>query len=121
MSALPSNSLARWAAYLGVLLGLGLVVHGVQTMFAEVLRPLPYSLAILLIGLLEVGLSALMLLGRRAAWAFVVSLNGTLFVCGLFGGPRIRDTFEIAIALALAPCFLFGVICTLAAVAYEDF
>lgn len=121
MTALPSSSLARWAAYLGILLGLALLVHGVQTLVADAPLPMPYSVAILAIGLLEVGLSALMLFGRRAAWAFIVSLNGTLFVVGLFGGPRIRDNFEIAIALAMTPCFLFGVICTLAAVAHEDF
>lgn len=121
MSKLPPHSLARWAAYLGILLGLALFVHGVQTFVAEVSRPIPYSVAILAIGVLEIGLSALMLCGRRAAWSFVVSLNGTMFVVGLFGGPRMRDTFEVAIAVAMTPCFLFGVVCSLAAVAYEDF
>jgi len=121
VSKLPSNSFARWAAYLAILLGAGLLVHGVQTLFAQVARPMPYSVAILILGSLEIGLSILMLSMRRAAWSFVVSLNGTLFVVGLFGGPSIRDTFDIDFALALAPCFLFGVVCALAAVAHEDF
>jgi hypothetical protein len=121
VSKLPSKSLASWAAYLGIVLGLLLLVHGVQTIVSDVPRPLPYSVAILIIGVLEICLSLLMLFGRRAAWSFMVSLNGTLCVVGLFGGPKIRDTFDIALYLALLPCFLFGLVCVWAAVAHDDF
>lgn len=119
--SLPPASLARWAAYLAVLMGAALLLHGLQTFFDEVPPPRPYSTALCVIGLLEAGLSWLVLRVNRPAWSFLVSLNGTMFVVFLFAATKIRDQFEIALALALLPSLLFGAVCMLTAFAHDDF
>jgi hypothetical protein len=121
VSTLPSSSLARYAGWLGIAVGVGLFGHGIHTFTFDAPPPLPYRIAVLIAGALEVVLAWMTLRANRVGWSFFVSLNGTLFVVGLFGGPRVRDAFEIDLAFALLPCFLFATACTLAAVAHEDF
>ncbi len=120
-SRLPGESLARWASYASIALGVLLVFHGGQQMFSDAPPPVPYTVCVVLIGLAEALLPFLVLRGSRPAWSFLVSLNGTMAVVTLFGGPRIRDTFDVPFAVALIPCVVFGVVTTLAAMASDDF
>jgi hypothetical protein len=121
VARLPGTSLARWAAYAAVIVGLLLVVRGVQLLATEYGLPLPYSFALVTVGALELLLSWFVLQGNRASWSFLTSLNGTMFVVTLFGAPRLRDMLEVDMLLALGPCLVFGTICLLAAFAHEDF
>ena len=121
MASLSGSSIARWAAYVAVLAGLVLIFRGVDLIVTQRSPSLPYSLGLIVIGGLEMGLSYYVLEASRASWAFLTSLNGTLFVVGLFGSPKIRDALDVHMGLALLPCLVFGTICLLAAMAHDDF
>jgi len=82
---------------------------------------MPYSVALVIIGMLEMLLSYYVIKVRRASWAFLTSLNGTLFVVALFGAARLRDSLDVHMGLALLPCLTFGAVCLLAAFAHEEF
>jgi len=122
VARLPASSLARWAAYIAVLVGLVLIFRALQQMFMIAAPPpLPYSTALLIVGLLEMLLSYYVFQANRASWAFLTSLNGTLFVVSLFGAPKLRDMLAVDMSLALLPALVFGTVCLLSAFAHEDF
>ena len=121
LARLPGSSLARWAAYVAVLLGLVLIFRGVELLLPPREARMPYSITLVIIGALQMMLSYYVLKANRASWAFLTSLNGTLFVVALFGAPKIRDELQVDMALALLPCLLFGVVTLLAAFAAQDF
>ena len=121
LDKLAGDSLARWACYASVLIGVLLVFHGGQGIMGDGTIPLPYSVAVVCVGVAEAVLSFWVLGRSRPAWAFLVSLNGTMAVATLFGGPRIRDTFEVHFVVALLPCLVFAAVTILASLGSDDF
>jgi hypothetical protein len=109
----------RLAAALGCALGPALAACGVWTALGAA-APLPFSVALLVVGGLEALLAWLLLRRSRSAWAFMASLNGTVFVVTLFGAPKLRDVFELSLGLALLPALVFGTLTLLLALASEE-
>jgi len=118
-NTLPSGSPARWAALLGVMLGVAMVLFGVWLMTTTL--PLPLSGAFIIGGLIESTTSWFSLRAVRSAWAFACSLNGTLFLLFLFGAPNLRDRADVAMGIALLPAFAFGVLALLYALSSDDY
>jgi len=121
VAKLSGSSLARWAACLAILVGVVLLARGTQQLATRASTPMPLSFALVTIGALELILSWLVLQRSRAAWSFLTSLNGTMFVVALFGAPKLRDSLEIPITAALIPCLIFGTVCLLASLGHDDF
>jgi hypothetical protein len=116
---LASGSPARLSAYAAAVIGVGLAGYGVHVMTAG--APLPYAIALQIVGLTQIALSWLVLARNRIAWSFAVSLTGTIAVVLLFAGPKLRDMFEIPLAAALIPSLVFAALCTGFAVAGAEF
>lgn len=82
---------------------------------------MPLNVALLVLAIVEGAASFYMLKGKRVAWAFSLSVNGTCSVVLLFSAPRIRDAAEVSIVFALVPCLLFGVLVLLSSLKPEEF
>ena len=104
VSALSSQSPARWGAYLGLFCGCTCLVYGASTLGQS--RPLPYSIAFLLCGVVELATCWFTIFRRRIAWSFAVSLNGTGALIFLFAIPKVRDGFGVPAILAVLPFFV---------------
>ena len=89
-------------------------------MFADPRPPLPLLVALLLIGLVGALLAFFTARRSRPAWAFSLSLHGTLSVVALFAAPRLRDMSEGSLALALVPAFALASILILLILAGEE-
>jgi hypothetical protein len=117
---LPSSSPSFYAGLFGVLVGLGLIVFGVKLLLTSS-TPTTLDIALIVVGMAEVATSALTIRALRAAWAFALSLNGTLALVLLFSGPRIRDAAEVSIGVALIPSVVFLALVVLHSLRPEDF
>jgi hypothetical protein len=113
--------MARFGSYLGMLAGVLLVGFALRMLFGGSDTPMPFQLAVLLAGALELIVCGLTLRRNRAAWAFALSLNGTLAAIFLFGAPTLRDAFEITLLVGLLPTSGFALLTTLLAMGTEDF
>ncbi|HWN69549.1 MAG TPA: hypothetical protein VNM90_18030 [Haliangium sp.] len=119
-SVLPANSPARFGSYGGLLAGLVLAGFALRMLFGGSDKPMPFQLAVLLAGALQVFLCGLTLRRSRAAWAFALSLNGTLAAIFLFGAPQLRDAYGVSMIVGMLPTVGFGVITTLLAMSSEE-
>ncbi|RMH36834.1 MAG: hypothetical protein D6689_21740 [Deltaproteobacteria bacterium] len=113
-SADRARALARAGAAVGFAMGAALVAYAID-LFASGTAPIVFRVAVAATAVTQLGLAWASLRGRRAGWAFFVSLQGTLAVVTLFGAPKLRDAFDVPLAVALVPAALFGVGCALAA------
>lgn len=118
---LPTDAMAAWAAVAGILGGIGIIVLAVATMVADAPQPLPLSIALLVIGGLEILCGGLTLFGNRVGWSFFVALNGTLFIATFFGAPKIRDIAEISMSGALLPAGAFALLAGFAGFDHDRF
>lgn len=118
---IPARSPVRFGCYLGLVSALVLGGFGLRMLFGSSDQPLPFQIAVLLAGALQGVLSVQALRGQRAAWAFALSLNGTMAVMFLFGAPKVRDAFDVAFALGLAPAVGFGLITGLLAMGGDEY
>lgn len=120
-SLLPTGTPARFGCYLGLLSATVLAGYGLYLLFGGTDLPPAFPVALVAGGVLQ-GILCLTTLRRsRAAWAFALSLNGTLGVVFLFGAPKLRDAFDMSLIVGLVPALAFGVITMLLATATEDF
>jgi hypothetical protein len=119
-SLLSSTSPARFGSYLGILAGVVLGGFGLRMLFGDSDKPIAFQLAVFLAGGLEVLLAVLTVRRSRAAWAFALSLNGTLAAIFLFGAPQLRDAFGISMIVGMLPTVGFAVITTLLAMSSEE-
>jgi hypothetical protein len=119
-SMLPASSPARFGSYLGLAAGVVLAGFGLRMLFGDTDKPMPFQLAVLLAGGLELLLGVLTLRRSRAAWAFALSLNGTMAVLFLFGAPQLRDAFGVSMIVGMLPTVGFAVITTLLATGSEE-
>jgi hypothetical protein len=120
-STLPANSSARYGCYLGFIIGLGLILYGLKMLQEGSSAPIPYQLGVLATGVVQWVVCYYALGGNRTAWAFALSLNGTLGVAFFFGAPKVRDGWEISLALGFLPAVVLGVTTTLLAMSSEDY
>lgn len=120
-STLPAGSPVRFGCYLGLLCATVLAGYGLYMFFDGSDMPLPFRLSLLIGGVLQTILCLKTLRRSRAAWAFALSLNGTLGVVFLFGAPQLRDAFGMSLIGGLVPAVAFGVVTMLLATATEDF
>jgi hypothetical protein len=119
-SVLPSKSPARLGSLLAMLAGVLLGYFALDMLITGSDMPVPFQLAVLFAGVLQLLLSWQTLRRSRAAWAFALSLNGTLAAIFLFGAPQLRDAFDISMIVGMLPAVGSGVITTLLAMGSED-
>lgn len=112
---------ARFGCYLGLLSAAVLAGYGLYMLFSGADMPLPFPVSLLAGGVLQAILCIATVRRSRAAWAFALSLNGTLGVVFLFGAPKLRDAFDMSLIAGLVPAVAFGVITMLLATATDDF
>lgn len=119
-SVLPASSPARFGSYLGMAAGLVLAGFALRMLFGDSEKPPAFQIAVLVAGGLEVLLGVLTLRRSRAAWAFALSLNGTLAAIFLFGAPQLRDAFGVSMIVGMLPPIGFAAITTLLAMSSEE-
>ena len=118
----PSGSSAiRLGCYIGLLSGVALLGYGLKLLFGESDTQIPFRVALCLAGIIQLVVCGGSLQQRRTAWAFALSLNGTMAVIFLFGATRIRDAFEIHALISLIPALAFALVTTLLAMGAERF
>jgi len=79
------------------------------------------NVALLVLAVVEGSTGYFTMKGKRAAWAFALSINGTCSVVLLFTAPRIRDAADVSIFVALVPCLIFALLVMLLALNSEEF
>ncbi len=121
-NTLSASSLAYIAASLGCVLGLATIILGAWLL---VVKPpsisITLSVSVVVMGVIELGASYFTLQGKRVAWAFMMSINGTAAVVFLFSAPRIRDAADLSLSLAAVPCLLFAIVVGFGAFSSDDF
>ena len=118
----PGNqSYAHIGAYLGIATAIAILAYTFNMFFTGSEDPMPFKLAGLVVGGLQLLLCVQSLQKKRAAWAFALSLNGTLAVVFLFGAPKVRDGLDLSLMLSMLPCISFAVITSLLATGADDF
>jgi hypothetical protein len=105
----------------GILVGLLVFGYGVMSFVDPVPPPLPKSVAMVVLGALEMLLCYFCMRRVRVAWSFAVSLNGVATVIFLFGAPKVRDAFDVNMLLGLLPMAVFLAITALLAAATDDY
>lgn len=120
-SILPSNSPARVGCYLGLIAALGLLGSALHLISSGSPSAMPLKLAILAAGVIEAASCYYAILRNRAAWSFAIALNGTLSIVFLLGAPKIRDAWEISLALGFVPAALFIMITSLLGATSDEF
>jgi hypothetical protein len=119
-SPLPSNSPARIGCYLGLVAALVLLGSALHLITSDSPSAMPLKLAILAAGVIEALTCYYALLRNRVAWSFALALNGTLSVIFLLGAPKVRDAWDISLAVGFVPAALFiAVTCLLGATSDE--
>lgn len=113
--------MARYGCYLGLVAALGMMSYAVVMLIGASADPMPFKIAFLVAGIIQATVSGLALQRNRAAWAFALSLNGTLAAVFLFGAPKVRDGFDVSIYLGLMPAVAFSVIATMLALGAEEY
>lgn len=115
----PASHGAR-GAQLSAVIGAGLFVGGVYSLFATD-APAALGITLLLAAFFD-GLLALFTIKRsRMAWAFLLVQNAVLSFSFLVAAPKLRDIFEIHVLLALLPCVAHAAATTLLAVSRDEF
>lgn len=112
---------ARLGCYLGLVTALIMLGSALYMLAGDSDTPMPLAIAFLVTGTLQAAVCTLALERKRAAWAFALSLNGTLSVTFLFGAPKVRDGLDVSLSLGLLPATLFAVVTTLLALGAEDY
>lgn len=100
-------------AWLSIGASIGIFGLGLWGFFSAKPPPMALLVSLLVIGFGGALLGWFTLRGRRIAWAFAVSLNGTLAAVLMFAGPRLRDLMGASLVVAELPALLFAVITTL--------
>jgi hypothetical protein len=116
---LQSTSFAFWGAVGSILMAIVLV--GLVYLYTWSTMPMPLSIALLVLAVIEGSTGYFSLLGKRVAWAFSLSINGTCSVVLLFAAPRIRDAASVSLIAALVPCLAFGLLVLLQSLSPEEF
>ena len=119
ISPVPKSSPSWWASIVGACVGLALAVFAVLRLITGGDHSLVFLVALLHIGAAEMAISYFALRGHRAAWAFALSLNGTLCLVTLVGAPKLRDASGLPILVSLVPCAVFGVVAILHTLAVD--
>lgn len=119
-SVLPAKSPARIGSLLALLTGVILGYFALDMLFGGSDMSRPFQVAVLLAGVLELLLGWKTLRRSRAAWAFALSLNGTLAAIFLFGAPQLRDAFGVSMIVGMLPAIGCSVVTTLLAMGSED-
>jgi hypothetical protein len=119
-SPLPASAPGRFGSYLMLVAGVVLAGFALRMLFGDSDKPVPFQLAVLLAGAVQGLLGVLTLRRSRAAWAFALSLNGTLAALFLFGAPQLRDAFDISMIVGMLPAVGFAVITTLLAMSSDE-
>lgn len=119
--SLSGSSVAGIGCYIGLIAGVILLGYGLKLVVGESDTQIPFRVALCIAGGLQILVCAGSLKRRRTAWAFALSLNGTLGVIFLFGATRIRDAFEIPSLLSILPALAFALVTTLLALGAERF
>lgn len=120
-ASLKAGSPARWAAYISLVVGAGMVLLGAYMILGATHQPVPLAIALIILGCVEVVTAFYALRVVRVAWAYALAVNGVLSVVNLFGAPKVRDTAEVFIGAALTPAFIFAVITLLYALSSDDY
>lgn len=108
------------ACYLGLVTALIMLGSGLAMLGGYGESPMPLAIALLIAGAIQGAVCTLTLRRNRAAWAFALSLNGTLGLVFLFGAPKVRDSLESSLVIGLLPCVAFAVITILLALNAEE-
>lgn len=101
------------------LVGIAVLLFGLHLIFRTEM-PLPLGIAVTVLGAMEILCAHFARARMRTAWAFLCSMNGTCILITLFGAPKIRDSAEITMSSALAPCVVFVVLTGLLVVFADD-
>ena len=117
--ALQATSFAFWGAAGAILMSVVLVGCGLYLFTTS--TPMPLNIALLVLALIEGVTGYFTLLGKRVAWAFSLSINGSCAVVMLFSAPRIRDAASVSLLAALIPCLTFGALVLLQSLSPEEF
>ncbi len=119
---LPANSVARYGCYVALGAALCLLSYAAWLLLSTSAEaPIPFKIAVLIAGGLELYLAIQALAGKRSAWSFLLSLNGTLAIAFLFGAARVRDAVSANLIIGLLPAAAFSVITTLLALGSDDY
>ena len=100
----PKGPLAA-AGYLGAALGTLCAMYGVYRVLTG--ENAIESLAYVFAGVLNITLSLLAAQGKRFAWSFATSLNGTAAFVFFLGIPKVRTGLEVHALIALLPFCAF--------------
>ncbi len=117
---LTPASPAFWGSAGSILVSIALFVMG-GYLFMNGDTPKTMNIAFLVLALVEGLTGFFSLQGKRVAWAFSLSINGTCSVVMLFSAPRIRDAAGVPIWVALLPCLTFGLMVLLQSLRPEEF
>jgi integral membrane sensor domain MASE1 len=121
-ASLKAGSPARYAAYISLVLGVGMLVLGTTIVLGiSSGQPMPLGIAFLVLGIIEGVTGWFALQAVRVGWAFGCSINGTLALVMLFGAPKVRDAADVFIGVALIPSFVLAVVTLLYALGSEDY
>ena len=115
-----TDPLARSGAVLGIVVGLGLIGYGVYS-FVPPASAKPFSIALLIAGLVESLMCYFTLYRSRASWSFALSLSGVAAAVFLFGATQIRDATGLHLAVSLIPSVAFGATTALLSIASDEF
>jgi hypothetical protein len=118
---LAARAPGRFAGYLGMLCGAGLIVLAVRIWIGDNAMPPALPVGLGIVGVAQIACARFALRRVRAAWAFALSINATAFLIFLFGAPKLRDAAEVSIALALLPAVVFAAITTLYALSADEY
>jgi hypothetical protein len=112
---------ARVGGVVGLLAAVGAVAYALWMLVGGIPNPLPFKLAFFFGGLLEAVCCAYALLHNRTGWALAVALNGALTLLFFFGSAKVRDGFDVSLAMGFLPCVLFGVVTVLLALGQSNY
>jgi len=117
---LQPASFAFWGAVGSILISVVLAGFGLY-LFKGSGTPMTLNIALLVLAVIEGTTGVFSLFGKRVAWAFSLSINGTCAVVMLFSAPRIRDAASVSLIVALLPCLIFGFLVLLQSLNPEEF
>ncbi len=117
---LQPASFAFWGAAGSILVSIVLAGFGLY-LFKGSGTPMTLNIALLVLAVIEGTTGVFTLFGKRVAWAFSLSINGTCAVVMLFSAPRIRDAAQVSLVVALLPCLIFGFLVLLQSLSPEEF
>ncbi len=103
---LPSDSPGFFGALVGIVAGVGCFGFGLAGL-ADATTSIPFDMAFLIAGFLDVVLCYFALGRNRAAWAFALSLNGTGGLFMLFRAIQLGGKVTLLDIGALLLCVAF--------------